>query len=74
MKKIICAAAVLTVLAAVLVFVGCRKNGGEPSVSESAARALTQPAGRTWRQSRPGIPLPGAAPVFLNNLLTLAQK
>ena len=37
MKKIICAAAVLTVLAAVLVFVGCRKNGGEPSVSESAA-------------------------------------
>ena len=37
MKKIMCAAAVLTVLAAVLVFVGCRKNGGEPSVSESAA-------------------------------------
>ena len=39
MKKIICAAAVLTVLAAVLVFVGRRKNGGEPSASESAAES-----------------------------------
>ena len=46
MKKIICAAAVLTVLAAVLVFVGCRKNGGEPSVSESAARVIRPAFGK----------------------------
>lgn len=51
MKKIICAAAVLTVLAAVLVFVGCRKNGGEPSVSESAARS----GGRGARQNKNSV-------------------
>ncbi len=46
MKKILCIVfAVLTVLTPVLTLTGCRKNGGEPSGSESAAEGIASGEG-----------------------------